>query len=470
MRRTFDMQRSFILAPLAAALLLAGCATALPELPREPAAPAQFKEAGPRWTTAEPAEARDRGSWWLAFADPALDRLVERAGVANTGVQEAAARVAQARALVRNAQADRLPQIGIGAGATRQAGLVTTGGPSPATLTQAGASLSYEVDLFGRLSRAHDAASLDAQARESLLQSTRLLVQAEVAQTYLALRALDAERALVRDTVAAYDDTLRLTRRRFQAGDIAELDVVRVETDLASTQAELLALDRQRAQFEHALAVLIGAAASEFRLSEAAWNTALPVVPPGVPATVLARRPDVSAAQASLLAAQSRVGVAKAAWFPQLALTADGGFASPELGDLFKWSARSWGVGALLSLPLFDGGRREAGVQGAQARMEEAFASYRGQVLVAFKEVEDQLAALRLLHEQAAAQGRAVQAAQRATTLSDARYRSGLVSQLELLDARRSELRNRRQALQVRAGQYQATVGLIRALGGGWGA
>lgn len=468
--KEFAMTRSFILAPLAAALLLAGCATALPDLPREPVAPAQFKEAGPRWTTAEPAEARDRGSWWLAFSDAALDQLVERAGVANTGVQEAAARVGQARALVRNAQADRLPQVGIGAGATRQAGLVATGGPTPATLTQAGATLSYEVDLFGRLSRAHDAASLDAQARESLLQSTRLLVHAEVAQTYLAIRALDAERALVRETLAAYDDTLRLTRRRFQAGDIAELDVVRVETELASTQGELLALDRQRAQLEHALAVLVGAAASEFRLPEAAWSTALPVVPPGVPATVLARRPDVSAAQASLLAAQARVGVAKAAWFPQLALTADGGVASPELGDLFKWSARAWSVGALLSLPIFDGGRREAGVQGAQARMEEAFASYRGQVLVAFKEVEDQLASLRLLHEQAAAQGRAVTSAQRATTLSDARYRSGLVSQLELLDARRSELRNRRQALQVRAGQYQATVGLIRALGGGWGA
>lgn len=464
------MNRSFALIPLAAALLLAGCATALPELPAQPAAPAQFKEAGARWTTAEPAEARDRGSWWLAFADPVLEGLVERAGLHNTGIQEAAARLAQSRALVRSANADRLPQIGIGAGASRQAGAATTGGATPSTLTQAGASLSYEIDLFGRLSRAHDAASLDAQARESLLQSTRLLVQAEVAQTYLTLRALDAERALVRETIAAYDDTLRLTRRRFQAGDIAELDVVRVETELAATQAELLAQDRQRAGLENALAVLVGAAASEFRLAETGWTTALPVVPAGVPATVLARRPDVSAAQASLLAAQARVGVAKAAWFPQLALTADGGFASPELGDLFKWPARAWSVGALLALPIFDGGRREAGVQGAQARLDEALAGYRGQVLTAFKEVEDQLAALRLLREQAAAQDRAVASAQRATTLSDARYRSGLVSQLELLDARRSELRNRRQALQVRAGQYQVTVGLIRALGGGWGA
>jgi multidrug efflux system outer membrane protein len=214
--------------------------------------------------------------------------------------------------------------------------------------------------------------------------------------------------------------------------------------------------------------VLVGEAASSFALPAADWGTALPVIPAGVPSTVLARRPDVSAAQASLLAAQARVGVAQAAWFPGFALTADGGFASPELGDLFKWSARAWSVGALLSLPIFDGGRRQAGVDRAQAQMDEALAGYRGQVLQAFREVEDQLAALRLLHQQGEAQGRAVESALRATVLSDTRYRAGLVSQLELLDARRSELRNRRQALQVRSAQYQATVGLIRALGGGW--
>jgi len=189
-----------------------------------------------------------------------------------------------------------------------------------------------------------------------------------------------------------------------------------------------------------------------------------------VPSTVLARRPDVAAAQRSISAAQARVGVAQAAWFPSLSLTADGGYASPQLGDLFKWSARSWGIGALLSLPLFDGGRRAAGVQNAQAELDIALASYRQQVLVAFKDVEDQLAALRLLAEQSQAQARAVESAARATTLSGSRYRNGYVSQLELLDAQRSELRNRRQALQVQATQYQATVGLIRALGGGWGA
>jgi multidrug efflux system outer membrane protein len=460
--------KSFHIVPLLAALLLAGCATPPADLPAAVQPPAQFKEAGQRWTIAAPAEAQDRGAWWKAFADPVLDGLVERAGAGNTGIQEAAARLAQARALVRSTDADRAPQFGIGAGATRQAGASTTGSAAPATLASAGANLSYEIDLFGRLARASDAAALDAKAREALLQSTRLLVQAETAQAYLALRAIDIERALVRETVAAYRNTLRLTQRRHQAGDIAELDVVRVESELAATESEALALDRRRAELEHALAVLVGDAASSFAVDAGDWTTALPQVPAGIPATVLARRPDVSAAQSSILAAQARVGVARAAWFPDVSLTAAGGFASPELGDLFKWSARAWGLGALLSLPIFDGGRREAGVQGAQAQLELALAGYRGQVLVAFREVEDQLSSLRLLHEQAQAQARAVSSAARATVLSESRYRNGLDSQLELLDARRSELRNRRQALQVKASQYQATVSLIRALGGGW--
>ena len=458
----------FALMPLAAALLLAGCATAPPEATAPVETPARFKEAGVQWTTAAPAEAQNRGSWWKAFGDPVLDGLVERAAVHNTDIHAAAARLAQARALVRSAQADRLPQVGIGGGANRQAGANTANGATPATLLNAGASFAYEIDLSGRLARSRDAAALDAQEREALLQSTRLLVQAETAQTYLALRATDSELALVQETVAAYANTLRLTRRRHQAGDIAELDVVRVQTELAATEADALAQQRRRAQLEHALALLTGDAASNFTLAPGEWTTALPAIPPGIPGTVLARRPDVAAAQSGLLAAQARLGVARTAWFPSLSLTANGGFASPELGDLFKWSARAWGVGALLSLPIFDGGKREAGVQNAQARLDEAMAAYRGQVLGAFRDVEDQLSSLRLLHEQAQAQARAVESARRATTLSDTRYRNGLVSQLELLDARRSELFNRRQALQVRALQYQATVGLVRALGGGW--
>ena len=458
------------LTPLLAAMLLAGCASTSTFTPTAaPAAPAAFKEpADGRWANAAPAEAQARGRWWAVFADPVLDGLVERADLNNTSIQVAAARLAQARALLRSADADRLPQVGVGAGAQRANNLFA-GSNAPATVPSAGASASWEPDLFGRLAKASNAASLDAQSREALLQGTRLLVQSDVAQAYFTLRALDAERALVRETVTAYGDTLKLTQRRFAAGDVAELDLARVQSEVAATQSQALALDRRRAQLEHALAVLLGELPSSFTLAEAEWRGALPNVPAGIPSTVLTRRPDVAAAQSSMLAAQARVGVARAAWFPDVSLTANGGFASSDVGDLFKWSARSWGVGALLSLPLFDGGRREAGVQNANAVWDAAAASYREQVLVAFQDVEDQLASLRLLADQAGAQTQAVDASARATVLSNSRYRNGLVSQLEFLDARRSELTNRRQAVQVRAAQYQATVGLIRALGGGWG-
>ncbi|APV50252.1 RND transporter [Betaproteobacteria bacterium GR16-43] len=458
----------FALATLAAAVL-AACAT-VPDIDAAqfPQAPARYKEEG-RWTVAAPAATQDRGEWWKAFNDPVLDALVEKADKSNTSIQVAAARLAQARAIERSVNADRYPQVNVGGGVSRLGGVVAgTSGPARSFGTL-GADLGYEVDLFGKLSRANEAARLDARSRASLLVSTRLLVQAEVAQAYLALRALDDERALVRDTLAAYRGTLDLTERRFRAGDVAELDVARAKTEVASTESDAFALDRRRAEVEHALAVLVGDVPSNFDLATGAWNTALPVIPAGVPSTVLTRRPDVSAAQDTMLAAQQRVGVARAAWFPDVSLTASAGYASSELSDLFKWSARAWGVGALLSLPVFDGGRREAGVNNATAQLDEAAAKYREQVLVAFRDVEDQLSALRLLSDQAEAQGRAVASAARATALSDARYRNGLVSQLDLLDARRSELSNRRQALQVRSAQYQATVALVRALGGGWG-
>ncbi|MCR5865513.1 MAG: efflux transporter outer membrane subunit [Aquincola tertiaricarbonis] len=463
-----NLNRWTRLTPLLAALVLAGCATALPPVEDRllPATPAAFKETDGRWAQATPADAQPRGEWWKSFGDAELDRWVERAGEQNTSIQQAAARLQQARALVRSADANRAPQVGVGAGLSRQAG-VDNNGPAN-TLARVGIDLQYELDLFGRLSRASQAAELDAQSRAALLQSTRLLVQADTAQTYLALRMLDAERALVRDTVNAYRDTLRLTERRQQAGDIAELDVARVRTEVAATESEALALDQRRATLEHALAVLVGEAASSFSVPPQDWSAALPTVPPGLPSTVLQRRPDVAAAQRSMLAAQARVGVAQAAWFPSVSLTGSAGQASTDVGDLFKWSMRSWGVGALLSLPLFDGGRRQAGVDSARAELDGALAGYREQVLVAFRDVEDQLAALRLLADQAEAQSRAVASATRATSLSTSRYRNGYVSQLDLLDAQRTELRNRRQALQVRAAQYQATVGLVRALGGGW--
>lgn len=466
MKHTSSRLRT-VLAPLAMALVLAGCATpAVVDASRLPSAPTAFKE-NVNVLQATPATAPQvQGLWWKVFADPVLDGLIDKANGNNNSVQVAAGRLAQARAIAGQTDANRFPQIGIGAGATRQKNSTTNNVAQ--TVVSAGASLSYEVDLFGKLSGASNAASLDASSREALLRSTQLLVQADVAQTYLSLRALDTERELVRGTLQAYQNTVRLTEVRFREGDVAELDVARVRSEAASTESDALALDQRRAALEHALAVLVGEVASNFEVTPANWSTALPLIPAGVPSTVLTRRPDISAAQNTMQAAQARVGVAKAAWFPTFALTASGGYAAPDIKDLFKLSTQAWGVGALLSLPIFDGGRREAGVQGANAELDIALANYREQVLVAFRDVEDQLSALRLLAEQAEAQSRSVDASSRATLLSGSRYRNGFVSQLELLDAQRSELRNRRQALQVKAAQYLATVGLIRALGGGW--
>ncbi|MBW8845576.1 MAG: efflux transporter outer membrane subunit [Burkholderiales bacterium] len=451
------------LTPLFAALLLAGCASVGSVDPAQlPQAPTAYKA-----TSAADAPALTT-SWWQPFADPVLDDLVGRAMAANTSVQSAANRLAQARAALGTAQAARLPQVGIAAGAGRSSTPGPQPVPQPVTQYSAGLNLAYELDLGGRLLHERNAAALDVRAREQLLADARLLVQANVARGYLALRALDAERDIVNGTVAAYGETLSLTEKRARAGDVADLDLARVRAELAATEADAISLERRRAELETALAVLVGEPASNFRLPPTAWTTALPTVPAGLPSELLQRRPDLAAARSQLEAAQARVGEARAAWWPSLSLTAQGGGVSNELSNLLKSGASTWGIGLLGALPLFDGGRREAGVNAAKAQLDGEAIAFREQFLLALKDVEDQLSALTLLQAQGEANSRAVSAAGQALKLSDTRYRNGLVSQLELLDARRTELANRRTALQVRSAQYQATVGLIRALGGGW--
>jgi multidrug efflux system outer membrane protein len=460
---------------LVALCVIAGCAsTAKPPPPDLPQTPATFKETDTRQVNAVGAEAQPRGEWWKVFADPRLNELVETAVRGNTSIQLAAARLSKARSLLSGAEANRMPQAGLSAGVNQQGGpLINAAGGSGALWTLVG-NASYEPDVFGRLAKEVSAATLDAASREALLQSARLIVQADVAQAYFGIRLLDAERAVMLEALNSHSETLRVTERRLAMGSVAELDVARLRVDLAVVQAEALTLDRRRAELEHALAVLLGEVASNFRIAEVKaeagnWQAVLPVIPAGIPSTVLARRPDIAAAQRTMLASQARLGIAKSAWFPSVALTTAQGFAAPNLRDLIAIASRAYGVGALLSLPLFDGGRKEAAVQGAGADMEASLATYREQILLAVKEVEDQLSALRLLSDQTQAQSRAVAAASRVTALANSRYNSGLASQLELLDTQRNELRYRRQALQVNLLQYQSTVGLIRALGGGWG-
>jgi multidrug efflux system outer membrane protein len=454
---------------LATVLAIAGCASEPQDISSViPAIPDTFKERAAHWIALAPAETQARGEWWRVFADPVLDELVERAGRKNTSIQLAAARLAQARALVRSADAGRYPQLSLGAAAARQGGPLINAAGSDGTLFSASAGLSYELDLSGRLAAASSAEQLDAQAREAMLQSARLMVQADVAQTYFAVRALDAERALLRQVQSDYRQQLALTERRERAGYASELDVQLNRSQVATVDGEALALDQRRAQLEHALALLLGELASTFRLAEARWDGALPVIPAGIPSRLLARRPDVSAAQRTVQAQGARRRAARLAWFPNLVLTGSGGYASPDLGDLFMMSTRAWGVGALLALPVLDGGRRSATLQRADADLDALLAAYREQILVAFREVEDQLSALRLLAGQVEVQGAALASTARASLLAQSRYRSGQSSQLDVLLVQRDEFQAKRQAVRLRLAQFQSTVGLVRALGGSW--
>ena len=370
-----------------------------------------------------------------------------------------------------------MPQLDLTAGSARgtQAGagpsgtsLLNSSNTTPVKLTSLGASFSYEIDLAGRLSGASRAAALDAEASAALLQGSQLLISSQVAQAYFRLQFLDQQRKLLQETVQSYAHSEQLTQQRYQAGEESGLALARIAADSQATRAQAIALDRQRAEAENALALLLGQPASGFQLAEADFQSALPQIPAGVPAAMLARRPDVAAAQRKLLAAQTRVGVAQAAWFPDLTLTSAGGYASSQLRDIFRWSARAWSVEGLLSLPLFDGGRRQALLGSARADMELAMADYRHSILQSLGEVEDSLSDIRLLQQEESAQQLAVQNATQASAMAASRYRNGQTGQLELLDAERSELTIRRQALSIRQDRYLASISLIRALGGSW--
>lgn len=449
-----------------ATALIAGCADT-PPAAHPPDAPVAFRGAG--LALAEPAEAQPRGAWWQVFQDATLNDLVERAQAKNTDIAAAAARLQQSRALLQQAEAGSWPQLGASAGLNRQGGPLINAVGASGTLVTATLGASYEPDLFGRLARAQSAAALDVRAREALLQSTRLAMQADLAQTYLALRAAEAEAALAARNEAAWQDTLALTDGRRHSGALAADASAPVQAALAEAQARTQSLRLRREQLAHALAVLVGEPASSFELPAADWRAAAPQIPAGIPAAVLARRPDVAAAQAALLAAQARLGLAQRAWFPSFALTASGGQASPDLGTLLQSSMRFWGVGALLALPLLDGGRREAGVRQAEADADLALADSRARVLAAFREVEDQLAALQSLAVEQQGHETALRAATQAQALMQSRWRAGLVSRFEVLAAERTELLGRQRVLQTQAARVQATVGLVRALGGGWG-
>jgi multidrug efflux system outer membrane protein len=465
------MSKSFSIIVL---VILAGCSLAPKFESPQVETPAQFKELTPaergQWKTAQPAEAQPRGEWWKAFNDPALDQLELEAVAANQSLKVAAARVSQARALVGVANAERIPQVNAGFGPSR----IKPSG-APATTTWRGlVTASYEVDLFGRISDGVNAARSDYEGIQAAFQSVQLALQADVAQTYFALRQTDEELALLRDTLKLREDSVRLLQRRFDLGEINELDLSRAKTELATARSDSIALERQRAQLEHGLAVLLGRAPASFGLAAAPLATVLPVIPAGLPSSLLERRPDVAAASRGMAAANARIGVAKAAFFPVLRLTAQGGYESGELNDLFKWSSRTWALGPLfgtiLTMPIIDGGRNQANLERSYAVLEESVASYRQQVLVAFSEVEDNLVNVRTLDDQGQATRDAVASASRAFTIAQARYRAGATGYLDVIDSQRSLLSVQRLETQIKGARATSTVALIRALGGGWDA
>jgi multidrug efflux system outer membrane protein len=468
-----------------AAVLLAGCSLAPPLETPQVDTPAAWKQALPEaergsWKVGEPSEAAPRGEWWKVFRDPALDALEAQAIAANQNLAVAAARVKQARTLVGVAQADRIPQVNGGVGPYRfkpsgaSQRLPDGETVSPYTVWRGVLTFSYEVDLFGRVGNRIDAARADAEGAEASFRSVLLALQADVAQTYFALRQTDAELGVLRTTVKLREDTVKLVQRRFDLGDISELDLAQAKTSLALTRNEAIALERIRAQLEHALAVLTGRAPASFDLAAGPLAAEVPAIPAGLPSALLERRPDIAAAQRAMAASNARIGVAKAAFFPSLTLTGQGGFESADLGDLFQWSSRTWLLGPLfgtiLSMPLIDGGRNQANLDRAYAVLEESMAAYRQTVLGAFAEVEDQLVGLRTLAGQADAARDSVVSAQRAFDIANKRYERGASSFLEVIEAQRTLLVSQRLDVQVQGARAITTVALVRALGGGWDA
>ncbi len=435
--------------------------------------PAAFRDADAiAWKTAEPADTFARGEWWQLFGDPALDDLVTRTLANNQDLRAAAARVEQARAAAGLARSAYWPQIAANGLVVREQASSTTDNVAPNTLTtsyRTPLSVSWEIDLFGRVRHLTASARADAGATAAAFESVRLALTSDVAATYFTLRALDHELALVRQGVELRRRARELAQARFTSGTAAEFDVARADTEFAIAEVEFAALTNRRAQIQTGLAVLIGAAAPEFALSTLGSPLSVPpAIPAGLPAALLERRPDIAAAERTLAAANSRIGVAKAAFFPAISLTGSAGFASGEVDSLFKSDSRIWSIGPAIYLPIFQGGRNRANLERSRAAYDESVAQFRQRVLLAFREVQDALTATRLLAEQAAAQDRALTAARRAVALAQTRYDAGFVGFLEVIDAQRTSLATERASAQLAALRLNTSVALIKALGGGW--
>jgi NodT family efflux transporter outer membrane factor (OMF) lipoprotein len=465
------MRRARLLISLALTASLGGCSVTQPYVaPAAPAVPATFKEMG-GWTPAAAADAMPRGTWWDAYGDPVLTALEARAATANPTLAAAVAAYDQARALAAQAAAGRYPEVdvgGVNTGARRSenAPLRPPGGANGYTTIQLAATASYEVDLWGRVRSLVAAGRAESQASAADLESVRLSLQAEVADDYLNLRGLDAQAKLLTDTVDIYAKALDLTQTRHSGGIASGLDVGRAQTQLSTARAQLTEVTAQRALLEHAIAAVIGEPASSFSLAPAQPTLTLPHFPIGAPAALLQRRPDIAAAERRAAAANAQVGIAQAARFPALTLGAQYGWQSDGSFNIFNAPDAIWMVGPELAGVLFDGGRLKAGVAAAKANFVQAGANYRGTVLTALKEVEDQLALGARLAAEARDQDEATAAAQRTQDLATIRYRDGAADYLEVVTAQAAALDAQRASITLQTRRLQASVDLVKAFGG----
>jgi NodT family efflux transporter outer membrane factor (OMF) lipoprotein len=440
---------------------------------KEGSAPGQ--EGAPQWKEAQPGDATPRGNWWSVYNDPTLDGLEEKIEVSNQRLSSAAASFRQARAQFALSRAGYAPTVSAGASTVRSRTSAERGATGTATGvtfndTVLSLDLSYEVDLWGRVRSTVAQSGAAAQASAADLEGVRLSLQAELAVDLFTARALDSEREILDRAVAGYAKALELTTNRYDAGIAAKSDVALAETQLQSTRAQAIDLDVQRAQVEHAIATLVGQPASQFSLERQAILGEPPPVPAGVPSDLLERRPDIAGAERRVAAANAGIGVARSAYFPSLSLTGSGGYESSRTATLLTFPARFWSIGAALVETLFDGGRRRSASQQAVAVYDQSVADYRESVLQAIQEVEDNLAALRILDEEATVQDAAVQAAGRSLDLSINRYKGGIATYLEVVTVQAATLADERAAVDILERRMIASVLLIKALGGGWDA
>jgi NodT family efflux transporter outer membrane factor (OMF) lipoprotein len=458
----------------AAASLLGACSLAPPyKLPATEEV-ANFKEAGD-WMPAQPADTQQRGQWWEVFTDPKLNDLESQLNTANPDLQAAVARFVQARAILRQDVSNEFPTLGFGASGTRARSSATGPfgrfyGNVPVTSNDfiASLNLNWEIDLFGRLRNTANAARAQAQSSEADAAAVALSLQAELASDYFSLRGDDTTIALLEDTIKVYDRAYDLTKNRYQEGISAATDVDQADTLRQSARAQLASVRRDRAQLEHAIAVLMGVVPSLFALEPAQLAGSVPAIDAGLPSSLLQRRPDVARAERAMAAANAEIGVARAAWFPVFSLTGDAGFQSLIGSQWFKAPSRIWSVGPSATVPLLDFGARSGLNQQARAAYDETVANYRKTTLTAYQEVEDNLAALHHLADEVAADEAASKSAESAASHSDKRYDAGVADYIEVTTTHTAALLEERDAISARVLQLNAAVALVRATGGGW--